>query len=261
MNDRGPESLVSIVVPVYNEGENIQVCLRRLWAALASLPHEILVCYDFDADATLPAIRAMSDCPPSLRLVKNDLGRGVAYALQAGFQAARGDAIVTTMADLSDPPDVIPAMVRKVRQEGADVVSGSRYMKGGSQTGGPLLKRTLSRLAGLGLHWLIRMKTCDPTTNFRAYSARFLRHVEVQSRKGFEVALELTVKAHVLGYKVDEVPSGWEDRSAGESRFRLLSSLPRYMRWAFYCMIWSVLPHARPGADRKSTSVGQEPGD
>ena len=52
----------------------------------------------------------------------------MAYALQAGFQAARGDVIVTTMADLSDPPEVIPAMVQKVRQEGADVVSGSRYM-------------------------------------------------------------------------------------------------------------------------------------
>ena len=162
---RDTESLVSIVIPVYNEGENIQICLRRLWAALASTPHEILVCYDFDADATLPAIRAMADCPPSLRLVKNDLGRGVAYALQAGFRRP-GDVIVTTMADLSDPPDVIPAIVQKVRQEGADVVSGSAYMRGGSQTGGPLLKRTLSHLAGLGLHWLTGMKTCDPTTNF-----------------------------------------------------------------------------------------------
>ncbi len=179
MNERGAEPLVSIVVPVYNEGENIQVCLRRLWAALASMPHEILICYDFDADATLPAIRAMTDCPPSVRLVKNDLGRGVAYALQAGFQAARGDVVVTTMADLSDPPDVIPAMVAKVRREGADVVSGSRYMRGGSQTGGPLLKRTLSRWAGLGLRWLTRINTHDPTTNFRAYTrppaaARFL---------------------------------------------------------------------------------------
>jgi glycosyltransferase involved in cell wall biosynthesis len=227
-------SLVSIVVPVYNEGENVQVCLRRLWAALESLPHEILICYDFDEDATLPSIAAMPDCPPSVRLTKNNLGRGALYALQAGFQAARGDVIVTTMADLCDPPEVIPAMVRKVREEGADVVSGSRYMRGGSQSGGPLLKRTLSRMAGLGLHWLTGMATHDPTTNFRAYSARFLRQMKVESQKGFEVALELTVKAHVLGYKVDEVPSSWQDRSAGTSRFRLWAWLPHYMHWALY---------------------------
>ncbi len=250
------ELLLSVVVPVYNEGENIQVCLRRLWAALEPLPHEILVCYDFDADTTLAAIRTMPDAPPSLRLVKNDLGPGVAYALQAGFQAARGDVIVTTMADLSDPPEVIPAMVQKVRGEGADVVSGSRYMRGGSQTGGPLLKRTLSRLAGLGLYWLTGLGTHDPTTNFRAYSARLLRTVPVESRQGFEVALELTVKAHVLGYKVDEVPSSWQDRSAGRSRFRLWHWMPRYLRWALYC-VWRTW--FRRGAAVPSPS-GRGPG-
>jgi len=233
------ESLVSIIVPVYNEGENIQICLRRIWAAMQSLPHEILICYDFDQDSTLPSIQAMSDCPPTLRLVKNDLGRGVAFALQAGFQAARGDVVVTTMADLSDPPEVIPAMAQKVRQENADVVSGSRYMKGGSQTGGPLLKRTLSRLGGLSLHWLTGMKTHDPTTNFRAYSKKYLQQVQVESRMGFEVALELTVKAHVLGYNVDEVPSSWQDRSAGQSRFKLWAWLPHYLRWMFYG-IWGT---------------------
>jgi glycosyltransferase involved in cell wall biosynthesis len=233
------ESLVSIVLPVYNEGENIQICLRRIEAALGVLPHELLVCYDFDQDTTLPAIEAMPDRPASLRLVKNDLGRGVLYALQAGFRAARGDAVITTMADLSDPPEVILAMVRKIREEGADVVSGSRYMKGGSQTGGPFIKRTLSRLAGLGLHWLAGIPTHDCTTNFRAYSTDYLRHVEIESKKGFEVALELTVKAHVLSYRVDEVPSSWTDRSAGQSRFRLWAWLPHYLRWAFYA-VWGT---------------------
>jgi hypothetical protein len=69
----------------------------------------------------------------------------------------------------------------------------------------------------------------------------------VESRKGFEVALELTVKAHVLGYQVAEVPSSWEDRSAGQSRFRLWSSLPRYLHWAIYCTLRSILPRKRTG--------------
>ena len=239
------EPCISIVLPVYNEANNIRPCLERLWGALKNHEHEILVCYDFEEDTTLPAIASMAARPPTLRLVKNDLGRGVAYALQAGFYAARGDVVVTTMADLSDPPEVIIRMVEKVRQEGATVVSGSRYMRGGSQTGGPYLKRTLSRFAGLSLHWVAGLSTHDATTNFRAYSRDFLSRVKSESQHGFEVGLELTVKAHLQGLPISEVPSSWTDRSAGQSRFRLWQWLPHYLRWYWTAMaaplfVWGV---------------------
>ena len=86
-----PSQLISVVVPVYNEAGNIEPCLRGLWSVLEGIEHEILVCYDFEEDDTLPAIAAMPDAPPSVRLVKNDLGRGAAFALRAGFAAAAGD--------------------------------------------------------------------------------------------------------------------------------------------------------------------------
>jgi dolichol-phosphate mannosyltransferase len=222
---------VSVVIPVYNEGENIQVCVRRLTEALAQTPHELIVCYDFDEDSTLPALAAMPDRPPTVRLVRNSLGKGVANALIAGFAAARGDVVVTSMADLSDPPSVIPLMATKIREEGADIVSGSRYMPGGSQTGGPRLKTLISRTAGLSLHYVGRLPTHDATTNFRAYSRRFLEDVAVESVLGFEVGLELTTKAHLLGYRIDEVPSSWEDRTAGTSKFDLVGWLPAYLHW------------------------------
>ncbi len=119
------------------------------------------------------------------------------------------------------------------------MVSGSRYMPGGAQIGGPWLKRTLSRLAGLSLHLLTRIGTRDPTTNFRAYSGDFLGRVEIESTRGFEIALELTVKAHLMGLKVDEVPSTWRDRAAGESRFRLWDWLPHYLRWYAKALVGS----------------------
>ncbi len=225
------ERIVSVVVPVYNEDANIQHCLRALSAALAGMDHEILVCYDFDEDRTLAAIEAMEDRPRAVRLVRNRLGRGVACALRAGFAAARGDVIVTTMADLSDPPEAIPAMAEKIRREGAHVVSGSRYMRGGSQECACRLKAVLSRLAGLSLRWVAGLGTHDATNNFRAYSRDFLRWVEVESTRGFEDALELTVKAHLGGWRVAEVPVSWRDRRAGESRFRLWAWLPAYLRW------------------------------
>jgi len=236
---------ISVILPVYNEDGNIAACLRGLTRALDGLDHEILVCYDFDEDTTLPAIARMEDKPATVRLVRNALGRGAAAAIRAGFQAARGDVLVTTMADLSDPPEVIRAMARKIREEGADVVGGSRYMKGGSQTGGPRLKTLLSRAAGLSLRWLAGLGTHDATTNFRAYSRRFIEKVEIRSKFGMELALELTVKAHLEGFRVDEVPSSWQDRSAGESRFRMWTWMPRYLRWylaatADPLFVWTV---------------------
>jgi dolichol-phosphate mannosyltransferase len=235
------DRLVSVVIPVYNEGENIQTCVRRLTEALAEEPHELLVCYDFDEDSTLPALTAMPDRPPTVRLIRNSLGKGVANALIAGFAAARGDVVVTSMADLSDPPSVIPLMAAKIREEGADIVSGSRYMPGGSQQGGPRLKTLLSRAAGLSLHYVGGVPTHDATTNFRAYSRRLLEDVAVESVRGFEVGLELTTKAHLLGYRIDEVPSSWTDRTAGTSKFDLVGWLPAYLHWYGLAMRGPVL--------------------
>ena len=227
---------ISVVLPVYNEHLNIEECLRGLWKALEPHEHEILVCYDFDADSTIPAIAAMKDRPPSVRLVKNEFGRGAANALRAGFQAASGDVIVTTMADLCDPPELIPVMAEKMRREGCAVVSGSRYAKGGSQTGGPLFKRICSQTASLTLKWFSGLSTHDATSNFRAYSRPFIKQIQIESVQGFEIALELTVKAHLAGLPIAEVPSSWKDRSAGESRFRIWKWMPNYLRWYWEAM-------------------------
>jgi glycosyltransferase involved in cell wall biosynthesis len=221
---------VSVVVPVYDEPDNIGPCVRALAAVLEGRRHEILICYDYDADPTLAALANMVDRPASVRLVKNSLGPGVACALRAGFAETRGDVVVTTMADLSDPPRVIPHMVDKVRG-GATVVSGSRYMRGGAQTGAPWLKQLLSRSAGLSLRHLAGFGTHDATTNFRAYDGDFVRSTMVESTGGFAVALELTTKAHLAGGRVDEVPSTWIERSSGTSHFRLGAWLPSYLRW------------------------------
>jgi hypothetical protein len=173
----------------------------------------------------------MPDAPPTVRLVKNELGRGAANALRAGFAAASGNVVVTTMADLSDPPEVIPAMAEKVRRENAVVVSGSRYMAGGSQSGGPWIKSSLSRAACLLLHWVAGVGTHDATTNFKAYSREFLARTPVESTGAFDIALELTVKAHLAGELVGEVPSSWIERSHGASRFRVWAWAPQYLRW------------------------------
>jgi len=222
--------LLSIVVPVYNEAENITPVLRNLVGAVKTAPYEVLIVYDHDADTTVPVVERLVPEMPQLRLERNDLGRGVLNAIRTGFQVARAPFVLVTMADGSDEPEAIDPMLARARA-GADVVAGSRYVKGGGQQGGPLLKRTLSRAAGLSLHMLGRLPIHDATSNFRMYSRRLLDAVTIESTAGFELALELTVKAQRLGMRVDEVPTMWHDRTAGQSRFRMWHWLPHYLHW------------------------------
>ena len=103
---------LSIVLPVYNEGERVVPVLRALEAALVT-PHETLVVYDFDGDTTVPPVNALAAELPALRLVRNGLGRGVLNAMKAGIAESRGELVLVTMADGSDDPKDVERMVRQ----------------------------------------------------------------------------------------------------------------------------------------------------
>ena len=221
---------LSVVIPVYNEGENVAPTLRGVVEHTHVRPLEVLVVHDFDEDTTVPVVKRLQADMPELRLHRNTLGRGALNALKSGLRAARAPYVLVTMGDGSDDPGDIDAMYGLARG-GADVVAGSRYVRGGHQHGGPLLKRTMSRAAGLSLHWLGGLPVHDATSNFRLYSKRLLNQVTIESRGGFELGLELTVKAYRLGLPVAEVPTTWRDRTEGESRFKLWEWLPRYLHW------------------------------
>ncbi len=225
---------VSIVMPVFKEGEAVEPVLRAM-AAAVTVPHEILVVYDFDEDPTVPVIERLAAELPTIRGLRNDLGRGVLNAMKAGIAASTGEYILISMSDGSDEPHVVDPMVALAR-DGADVVSASRYMRGGRQIGGPPLKRLMSRTAGLTLHWFAGVPTHDPTNNFKLYSRRFLDTVTIESTAGFELALELTVKATLARRRVAEVPTTWRDRTAGQSNFRLRKWLPHYLHWYWVAM-------------------------
>jgi dolichol-phosphate mannosyltransferase len=226
----------SVVVPVYNEAAVIGEFCRR---ARGELPpgYELLISYDFEADNTLPAIAALptDEKPVDIRLVRNDLGKGVRYAIEAGMRAATAPVVVVMMADVSDDFAKVDEMVRRA-EAGADVVCASRYMPGGQQIGGPRFKKFLSRTAGVTLHRLAGLPTHDPTNSFKAYRREFLTRTPIESTAGFCLGLELTVKAHLAGGRVEEVPAVWTDRSAGQSRFRLWKWLPHYLTWYWLAM-------------------------
>ncbi len=223
------EPELSIILPVYNEGEAVEPVLRALSRAVAT-PHELVVVYDFDGDTTVPVVGRLEGEIPGLRGLRNDLGRGVLKAMKAGIAGTTTPYVLISMADGSDDPTAVDRMVALARA-GADVVAASRYMKGGRQVGGPPIKRLMSRLAGLTLHWFARVPTHDPTNNFKLYSRRYLESVTIESTAGFELALELTVKATLAKRRVAEIPTTWRDRTAGQSNFKLRKWLPHYLHW------------------------------
>lgn len=220
---------LSIVLPVYNEGEAVEPVLRAL-STVVTTPHEMIVVWDFDGDTTQPVVERLASEIPGLRGHRNDLGRGVLNAMKAGIAESQGRYVLISMADGSDEPHLVDGMVALAR-DGADVVAASRYMRGGRQLGGPPLKRLMSRVAGLTLHWFAGVPTHDPTNNFKLYARRFLDEVTIESEAGFELALELTVKATLAERKIAEVPTTWRDRTAGQSNFKLRKWLPHYLRW------------------------------
>lgn len=147
---------------------------------------------------------------------------------------------MVTSADGSDDASQIPELVMLV-ERGVDIASASRYMHGGKLINSPFLKGFLSRLAGLSLHHLRRIGTRDATNNFKAYSADFLNSIDIESIYGFEIGLELVAKARRAKRPIAEIPTIWIERNSGISKFPLLRSLPRYLKWYFYALfpVWN----------------------
>lgn len=220
---------VSIVIPAFDEGERIVPALDRIVESV-QLDKEVLVVVDFPEDTTIPVVERYAPSQPDVRCVINDYGPGPANAIRYGVDRARARSVVVTMADGCDDPRQIDDLTRLV-ERGVVVAAASRYMPGGQQVGGPLLKSFLSRAAGRSLHVLARVGTRDATNSFKAYDREFIRQVGIDSRHGFEIGLELTAKARRARLPVAEIPTIWLDRQAGISRFKLARWIPRYLRW------------------------------
>ncbi|MDR2999673.1 MAG: glycosyltransferase [Fibromonadaceae bacterium] len=223
---------LTIAIPVYNEAENIRFAVEKIEKEV-NAPHIIKIIYDMETDTTLPIAYELQKTYESLELVKNFYGRGVLGAIKTGLESSQTEFVVVTMADLSDPPEVINEMLKIAKEQNADIVCASRYMKGGKQIGGPFFKGIMSRFAGLTLHYFAKVPTHDATNSFKLYRTSFLKEQKIESTGGFELGIELIAKAHLQGKKICETPTTWTDRVAGKSNFKLKAWLPKYLKWYF----------------------------
>jgi len=225
---------ISIVVPAHNEEENIAALIDRIEGAL-DLPHELIVVDDHSVDGTQRLIKEACRRYDNVRLVENKLSGGFANALKSGFMSAETEVILPVMGDLCDDLSTIKPMLQKL-EEGYDIVCGSRYMKGGARIGGSKVKAFLSGFGGRSLYYLLGIPTHDISNAFKMYRKKVLDAVELRS-KGFEISMEIPVRAYHMGFKIAEVPTAWKEREKGKSTFKVFKLLPSYIRlyvWALY---------------------------
>ncbi len=229
--------LLSILLPVRNEGINLKIMLKILRAAL-EIPHEVLVICDDPADTSIPVVASMQGQYVNLRLVHNRFGRGVTNAIRAGVEAALGEHVLIFAADEIGPVLAIEDMLA-LAAEGCDFVSCTRYAHGGRRLGGSFIGQILSRIANRLFHVLSGCVLTDATTGIKLLRRSVFSQLQLESRPvGWAVAFEMSMKAQLAGLKLGEVPIISIDRLyGGESTFRLGSWTLEYLRW----FLWGSL--------------------
>ena len=232
MDSRSIGSDFSIIIPVYNEKVLIKNSLLELKERIKQ-DYNLVLVDDYSDDGTYEIIEELLPDFQSLKLLVNHYKKGFSNALRTGFEAVASDGIVVViMADLSDELEIIPQMYKKIL-EGYDIVSTSRYIKGGKREGGPILKAFFSRYASWLIHKMTKIPITDFTNSFKAYRKNVLKNIPIES-SGFEISMEIVLKAYFKGYKIDEIPTKWKERTTGQSHFSILRDGIKFIRWFIF---------------------------
>ena len=205
-------STVSVVIPAYNEEENIGDILLRTNATLETIgvPYEIIVMDDGSVDETrLTAMKYKAT------VLSNGNNRGKGCALKKGIQNANGNILITMDADGSHRPEDIPKLLVPLLN-GADVVFGSRFIGKREQYSTKKLHILGNKIFNLIIVLLTGRRVTDSQTGFRAYKKKIIEEIEITS-DGYEVETELTVKCLKNGYIIHEEPITSERRKDGSS--------------------------------------------
>lgn len=224
------EETIDIVIPVFNEGENILRLLNAFEKEIRSNVR-VLICYDHENDTTLQTLKKFKG-KLEIDLVKNK-GKYAHGAIMTGLHFSAAPAVFTFMADDDYNAGIIDEMIDRF-WEGNDIVCASRFIPGGSMIGCPWLKSILVRVVSFTLYHFAGLPSHDATNAFRLFSRRLLNEVDIESTQGFAYSLELLVKCHRLKWGISEIPAQWVERTLGSSRFQVFRWAPAYLRWFWY---------------------------
>jgi len=219
--------VISIILPTYNEAENIRILVPRISMMLdeQGLEGEIIVVDDDSPDGTAHTAEGLAEAFP-LRVHVRRHERGLARAVIEGLELSKGDVCVIMDADLSHPVEKVPDLVRPILERRCDVTVGSRYMRGGGVEAWPLVRRLISKGAGLLARGLSPLS--DPTSGFMAVRRSLVDGVDLDP-SGWKIVLEIMVKAEP---RFMEIPIVFSDRKRGQSKLGLKAQID-YLRHLF----------------------------
>jgi len=225
---------VSVIVPTYNERENLPELVKRLSKALKGYDYEILVVDDDSPDGTWRLAQKLAEEYP-VRVIRRVKEKGLSSAVIRGFKEASGEVFVVMDADLQHPPEKVPELVKAI-ESGADIAIGSRYVKGGEVRNWYWYRKLISKGAiMLGRVALPKIRNVkDPVSGFFALRREVLEGVELNP-VGFKILMEILVKGRYK--KVVEIPFTFGLRKAGESKLGS-KTIINYLRHVYRLMKW-----------------------
>jgi dolichol-phosphate mannosyltransferase len=225
---------LSIIVPAHNEQENITDVIKRIEESV-DIDHELVVVNDHSNDNTAALVSKLAGVYKNIKLVENKSEKGFANALRSGFNNSSAEVVIPVMGDLCDELATIKKMFEKI-YEGYDVVCASRYIEGGGRLGGSKIKGAMSCFAGRSLYYLLGIPTHDIANAYKMYRKGMLDKLDIRA-SGFEISMEITLKAYYQGYRITEVPTVWRERKKGKSSFKIIRLIPRYLKLYFWALI------------------------
>jgi dolichol-phosphate mannosyltransferase len=211
--------VLSIVLPTYNERDNVEPLFARIARALGPIPYELVV-VDDSSDGTDALVAALARERRNIRLIHRETRSGLATAVLEGIASARGDVVCVLDADLQHPPEALPRLLHAMEESGADVAVASRYVPGGGSGGLSALRKFASRAATvLARSLLSRARVVsDPMSGFFAFRRSVVEGVALRP-VGYKILLEILVRGDIR--RVTEVPYSFQARGAGESKLSM----------------------------------------
>ena len=220
---------ISIVIPAYNEENNIGPLLKTLTTYIKQQrwKAEIIVVNDHSTDRTKEIVQKLSKQFSHIVLLNRAKGRnGMGHALIDGTNTAKGKYVIWTMADRSDNISTMEQMIKNLK-DGKDLVFGSRYMKQGSSGDLELTKAFCSGGYTFVARFLFGFRVHDITNAFRAFRKDIIQDLHLASGD-FAISPEFAIKAHLAGKRLGEVPTTYINRREGQTKFKMLRMGLRY---------------------------------
>lgn len=220
-------NLISIIVPAFNEEDVIADFIHDLEKKVHLKPTwELVIVNDGSSDKTAEIVNTLARKYQNIRLVTHEVNKGLGAAIATGIQSAAGEVIVHMDADMTHPPELIPALVKAV-QQGADAALASRYVAGGGMENVPGWRVALSVAANTCFRIFLGLPVKDTTSGFRAYKASTVKPIRIE-RPGFAVQLEMSTKLAKRKARMVEIGFILVNRKQGSSKFRFFKMIPKY---------------------------------